>query len=134
MKKAFLRVWRTWGSEVRSWLCVQATDSFSSDHSRPGPRLRSCRPAHRPGLGSVHSQCGSCRRAGASGDLLISVPRAQPRAGAEQAPGKACCGEKAALQMLAAARLELFLPARTSSDLEIRKCEAPVSSCTQAWL
>ena len=60
--------------------------------------------------------------------LLISVPRAQARAGAEQAPVTVCGGLKEALQTLPAARLEVFLPARPSSDLGIRKCETPASS------
>lgn len=35
MKKAFLGAWKAWAEEVRSWGCVRATASFSSNRSQP---------------------------------------------------------------------------------------------------
>ena len=67
MKKAFLGTGKAWAEEVRSCVCVQATASFNSNHSEPGPSLRSSGPAHSPGRGRGHRQCGGPWAGGSGG-------------------------------------------------------------------
>lgn len=90
MKKAFLGAWRARAEEVRSWVCVQATASFSSNHSQPGPSLSSSRPARSPGLGKGHRRCGHPWAGGSGAGLTHPCPQGPAqgwgRAGARESP------------------------------------------------
>lgn len=46
--KACLEAQKAWAEDVMSWVCVQATALFSSNHSPPGPRLSSLQTSPQP--------------------------------------------------------------------------------------